>query len=333
MQNKNPYCRGKNYIPVIKSNSLTLMARRKKIKSRTRKVSFKTGWFKKKRKGRSKDAGFKVFLKVLAIVAVCGAVGIGFVFLSESKYIKKEEKKGPSKLINAPEWLTEQLKAKIYTAAAIQGEVLKLDENVARQVQQNIKAQVAWVKDVKVQTTADSLLIEAQWRKPLALVKLGVSKFYVDSELVALDFVPMPNLPVVTVNGLSFVRNKPQIGEVWRLDDLAEAIAILVRLEEMDKAVAADKPLLYEIDSIDVSNFNGRQKESFPHIILYATDDTEIIWGAELGSWQRYLEATDEEKLARLYSYYHENGTLLDGVKYINLRDPQEKILQPIDRY
>lgn len=324
-------CRGKNYIRVTKSNSLILMARRKKIKGRTRKVSFKTGWFKKKRKGRSKDTGFKVLLKVLAIVAVCGAIGVGFVFLNES--IKKEEKQVLPKLVNTPEWLNEKLKAKIYSAAAIDSETLKLDENVARQVQQNIKAQVAWVKNVKVQITADSLLIETQWRKPLGLVKLGVSKFYVDSELVALDFVPIPNLPVVTVNGLSFVRNKPQIGEIWRLDDLAEAIAILARLEEMDKAVAADKPLLYEIDSIDVSNFNGRQKESFPHIILYATDGTEIIWGAELGSWQRYLEATDEEKLARLYSYYHENGTLLNGVRYINLRDPQEKTLQPIDRY
>ena len=101
----------------------------------------------------------------------------------------------------------------------------------------------------------------------------------------------------------------------------------------MDKLTTPDKPLLYEIDSIDVSNFNGRENRQFPHIVLYAKDKTEIIWGAEIGNWARHFEAKDEEKLAKLYSYYKEHGSLLEGVKYINLRDPQDDIPLPIDKY
>ncbi|GAI43037.1 unnamed protein product, partial [marine sediment metagenome] len=49
--------------------------------------------------------------------------------------------------------------------------------------------------------------------------------------------------------------------------------------------------------------------------------------------WQKYLEATDEEKLAKLYGYYKEYGSLLNAVKYINLRNPQETVPRPIDKY
>jgi hypothetical protein len=101
----------------------------------------------------------------------------------------------------------------------------------------------------------------------------------------------------------------------------------------MDRLVTPDKPLLYEIASVDVSNFKGRENSRFPHIVLYTKDNTEIIWGAEVGTWQQFLESTDEQKLAKLYEYYKKHGSLLGGVKYINLRDPQDNIPLPIDKY
>jgi hypothetical protein len=125
----------------------------------------------------------------------------------------------------------------------------------------------------------------------------------------------------------------PPAGEVWQRDDLAAAVEILDRLDHMDKAITPNKPLLFEVDRIDVSNFNGRQNKRYAHIILYSKDNSQIIWGAELGTWQRHLESTDEEKLAKLYSYYKDYGTLSGGARYINLRDPRDKIPLPIDRY
>jgi len=277
------------------------------------------------------------------VVCVLGAIGIGvfaavrsgFAFLDE--YVRKavpvSEKFGSLELIDVPAWVNEPLKEKIYAAARANGEDLKLDEDAARSVQNNLEREVAWLQNVTVQTTHDTIRIEAQWRRPIALVARGLRKFYVDAEMVVLDFVPMPNLPIVKVKGLSLIRKVPQPGIVWQRDDLAAAVDVLKLLWQMDEEVTPDKPLLYEIDSIDVSNFKGLEDARFPHIVLYATDNTEITWGAEIGTSQRYLEATYKEKLAKLYGYYEEHGSLLNGVKYINLRDPQDKIPLPIDKY
>ena len=57
----------------------------------------------------------------------------------------------------------------------------------------------------------------------------------------------------------------------------------------------------------------------------------EMIRGGESACEQR-LVLTDA-KLAKLYDYYKEQGSLLGGVKYIDLRVPQNKVHLPVDRY
>ena len=306
------------------------MAGRKKTKSKTKRISFKLGTSKRKNQRKTYKSSLTVILKVLAMVCVFVGGGVSLYFAE--RYVKsaKPAETGPLELVNVPEWVSSELKAKICDAAG--GKTFRLDEEAAQTVAENL-ASVAWLNNVKIQTTHERVLIEAEWRKPLALVKSGSQSFYVDAELVVLDFVPMPNLPIVRIEGLSATTRVPPPGEVWQNDDLAAAVTILAKLDQMDKSVTPDKPLLYEIDRIDVSNFNGRKNSRFPHIVLYTKDDTEIIWGAEFGTWQRYLETTDEEKLAKLYTYYKEYGSLSGGVKYINLRDPQDNIPQPIDKY
>lgn len=274
---------------------------------------------------------FKVFAAIFILVAI----GIGFVSLN--KYVKKavpvSQMTAMLELVDVPVWVNEPLKEKIYRAAIAYGEDLKLDEDAAKSVQQNIEALVAWMDDVKVRTTNDRLIIEGRWRRPLALVENGPRSFYVDDELVVLDFVPMPNLPIVNVKGLSTAADVPPPGEVWPLDDLAAAIIILTKLDQMDEFITPEKPLLYKIDSINVSNFNGRRNSREPHITLYTKDNTKIIWGAEFGTWQRYLEAPDEEKLTNLYNYYKEHNATLSNVKYIDLRSQQYNVSLPVDRY
>jgi hypothetical protein len=210
---------------------------------------------------------------------------------------------------------------------------LKLDEEAAKSIQKNLESRVAWIDNVRVQVTGDSIYIKARWRKPLAVIESDGHKFYLDSNLTVLDYLPVPNLSIVTLKGPAETRVTPQTGKPWQSDDAAAAVNILVRLDRMDKLVSPNKPLLRKIDSIDISNFNGRRKDSEPHIVLNTVDDIEIIWGAELGTWQRYLEATDEEKLAKLYGFYKEHNFTLGDVKYINLRDPQDRIRQPADKY
>jgi len=311
-----------------------MAAKRKKKKSKTKRISFKPGSLSKKKKRKAGRFG-PALISILKVSAVaCAVVAVVAILYFAEKYVKSSNpvNTGPLVLADTPGWVSEELKAKILVAAG--GKTFRLDEDTAYLVVNNL-ASIAWLDEVQVQTTDKSVRVNAKFRKPIALIKSALHKFYVDVEQVVLDFVPMPNLPIVEVKGLSPIAKTPPLGKVWRQDDLAAAVLILDRLDQRDKdkSVAPDKPLLYEIGSIDVSNFNGRRNTGQPHIVLYTTDNTPIIWGAEIGKWQQHLESTDEQKLAKLYGYYKEYGTLLGGAKYINLRDPQDKVPLPIDKY
>jgi len=275
-------------------------------------------------------------LKILLVIFIFAGTAVGLVFLD--KYVKKvepiSEKPAILKLTGVPQWVNESLKEKIYDAASGFGhQELTLSDDAAMNVQRNIVQHVPWLSEVSVRTTNERLLIDAQWRKPIASIGKGKDKFYVDENLVMLDYVEVASLPIIEVAGLSGGSKKPVYGQVWMKEDLQAAVSILIMLNMMDSRKAKDKPLLFEIDRIDMSNFNGRKKRQSAHIVLYATDGTEIIWGAEIGTWQRYMESPDEEKLAKLYGYYREYGSLLHGVKFINLREPTYKISKPIDKY
>jgi len=320
-------------------------------------MSFKTGVSKPRKKYKTDrhSQSSRKFLKVSAVICVVVAIVVGFVLLD--KYAKKLVPSWADsievELIEPPAWVNESLRDKIIAASTRllapsagsgralseaegrRGEGIKLDEDAARLIQNNLDRNIAWLKEVTVRTTHDKILIEADYRKPLALVKFGQLKFYVDAEMVVLDFIPMPHLPIVKVKGAATIIRigGPPVGKVWLQEDIAVAVAILARLDRMDQLVTPNKPLLFEIDSIDVSNFKGRENSKFAHIILYAKNNTEIIWGVEIGAWAQYLEAKDEGKLAKLYTYYKEYGLLTSGAKYIDLRTPQSHVPLPVDKY
>lgn len=274
-------------------------------------------------------------LILVVLVCLVAAAGAGFVVLE--KYTKKSvpvsERVGSLELLAAPIWVNEALQKKIYQAARANGEDLRLDEDVARSVHDNLVSRVAWMEQVQVKTTHDSIRIKAKWRKPLVMVAYGANKFYVDSTLTVLDYVRLSELPIVEVKGLAPVPRIPRAGEQFQKDALVAAIEIIDLLDRMDKIVTPDKPLLFEIKSIDVSNYNGRRNNGSSHIVFYTSNNTKVIWGAEYGKWQRHLESTDKQKIAKLYEHYKKYGTLNTEVKFINLRDPQDNISLPIDKY
>jgi hypothetical protein len=298
-------------------------------KNKIKRISFKRGSTQRSKKTRWSLPSLMTILIVFVVVCLCAAAGAAFYFME--KYVKsaKSPGSGPLVLEGAPEWANSELKAKILATAGY--EYIELDENASRLVAENLIS-VGWLDDIKVQTAYDGVTIEGRWRKPLALIKYGFNKFYVDAERMVLDFVPMLNLPIVNITGVTITK-VPHVGRVIENQDITAAVTILSAMTQMDMSVTPDAPLLAEIDRIDLSNFDGHHNNRQPHIILYAKDNTEIIWGAEFGSWHKFLEATDEEKLSKLYSYYKEYGTLLGGAKYINLRDPQNTVPLPIDKY
>jgi len=312
------------------------MAKRKKTK---KSKSSKSGLrlYTKKKKARRKIAlqDIKIFLQVAALVAVLGAVGVGFVFLDQHNKRKAGllTSRAKLELVDVPGWVNERLQDKIYAAATANGVDLTNNETAAKAVQQNISELVSWVSQVTVQTTHDKLVVSARWRRPIVMIKRGLQQFYVDDEMMVLDYVPISGLAVVEVTNLSGLPSPVYAGEALENRELASAVEIILRLGSMDELLAAKRGLLYEIKSINLGNFDGRISAEAPQIVFYATDGTEIIWGAPLGQWQRHFEATDEQKLAKLYGYYKEHGTILEGAKYINLREPGQAVPLPEDKY
>ena len=306
-------------------------------KNKPKKISFKLGGLAKRKRKRASWFGPSLITILKVLVIVCVLCGIVIGLISLEKYVKQtipvQQGSGELVLADVPLWVSDQLKEKVRTIATAKGSNLGLDDETVSSVQRNIEELVPWLDEVKVKAAHNILRVEARWRKPIALVKSGTIKFYVDAEQVVLDYMEMPDLPIVEIKGLPPVAKIPPLGEVWHRDDLAAAVIILDLLDQRDKSLTSDKPLLYEIDRIDMSNFNGRQNSRLAHIILYSNDDSQIIWGAEVGQWQRHLESTDQEKLAKLYGYYEDYGSLSGGARYINLRDPRDKIPLPIDKY
>ena len=275
--------------------------------------------------------GRKGFLIMFAWLIFFGGIGTGFFYLE--KYVRgyvftDERNEGELVLYGKPAWASNELIARILDTSRIGDGPLRLDEESAARVQLNLKDKMEWLDDIFVQTTSDGIKIYAKFRKPVVMVNHRNLKLYVDTNLVPLKYLPVPVINTVEIRGVRAIR-EPEPGIVWRQDDLAAGLRLVEVLNNMDSKNEDARPLLREIDYIDVSNFDGRRDARKSHIVLYAKDGTDIQWGASLGSAAKNFEAGDPEKLGKLYSFYKQYGTLQGVVKYIDLRNPQSRIPQP----
>jgi len=298
--------------------------------------SFKKKLTKTEKKERSK--AFRNTVIIFAFIIVFVGIATGFIFLE--RFAKKQIKFGTQtlglELINVPDWVSPELQNKILTTAEKGGLIFALNESMARQVGENLQS-LAWLYDVKITIGHTSIIVKAGYRKPVALINADEGQFYLDSQLVVLDYVPVSKLPIIEITGVPTNRlTSRSVATKWQSEDVDAAIELIDLLDKMDKQITSKKPLLAEIKSIDMSNYNGRRTASQPHILFYAKDGTEIRWGAKKGDWSRNLEARDEEKLTILYNTYKELGTIqiraAQKGSFIDLTRPQTLSL-PIDKY
>jgi hypothetical protein len=278
-----------------------------------------------------RDWNWAAILKVTAVLAFLAASG-AFLRYAEG-YVKtiSPDQEGSLVLVGVPNWADLNLREHVAEVAG--GKRFLLTEETASVLARNL-APMAWLTDVDVQVTYKSVRVKARWRKPVAVIDIPEDreKIYIDADLVVLDYLPMPHLPIVEIKGVDLKR-RPWPGQVFDQQDLAAGVALVVLLHRMDAQMTPKNPLLEHVASIDVRNFNGRKNPREPHVTLRSKDGTQIIWGAEIGEWSKQFEAKDEQKLAKLYAYYRDYSSLSAGAKYINLRDPQDKVPQPIDKY
>lgn len=271
-------------------------------------------------------------VRIFVVAATVAFVGGGFLFVhhhfKQSNPVLRSY--GDLILVGPPPWLNEELKEKIGYAATADGEDLRLDEDAAVTIQNHLRKHLVWLADPKVRVNPDSIEISGRWRKPLAQIEVNNTLFYLDAESVVLDYVEVPELPIIQIAGVR-LSGLPTIGEALASPDIAAAMAILHRMDKMDRLVTPDAPLLLHIKSINIANFRGRLSKSDPHITMKSVGGTDIVWGAELDAWSEQLEASDEEKLAKLYAYYRQSRCLDDGVRFINLREPRDRIPRPVE--
>jgi hypothetical protein len=273
-----------------------------------------------------------LIIAVACTTVMAAALGLWLL----ERYLRKawSVPMGPLVLEDVPGWVDRSTPLCDKIRAAAGGDYFPLQEHVAQALASRLDG-LAWMADVQVEITPSDVRVRAYWRRPVALVDMGSVRFYVDQDLVVLDYVDLPHLGLKRVTGVRWP-HAPQLSEVMDANDLKEAINVLSLIESMDVRATPAKPLLSEIEGIDVSNYQGRRGEKGPHVVLSAKDGTQVVWGAEIGTWGRHMEATDEQKLARLFSFYKEaegQPTLMGRVKYIDLRAPLREVTTPIDQY
>lgn len=297
------------------------MARRKKKK----KTWFGFGKKRKKTKAQAKAARettvtrLRLVSGIFAVIILCSGFFFGSVYLD--RYVETVLPVGeevPLLIENKPEWFNSELDSLIRTTAG--AETFAITKGTARIVAERLQ-ELMWLEGVRVRVTAGAVRINAGFRKPVGLINFKGKKFYLDENAFAMRYLPIANLPVVEIDGFS----KPLIpASLQHQEDIDAALKILRLLAEMDAVSTPEKPLLAEIASIDVANFNGRTNKGKVHILLYTTDNTPIFWGSAFGMSTGEIEATDQQKLGDLYSDYKRNGyTLLGRSNYIDLRTPR----------
>ncbi len=280
---------------------------------------------------QSRKQALQTTAVLFAFMFLFVGLGVGFVFLD--RYVKssagEDIRIAKIELVGVPDWVSDELQKKIFAAA---GKDLVIDENVAKMVAQNINS-CPWLLNVRVRTAYDAVEVYSGYRRPIAMIESQNGKFLLDEQMILLEYVDLPRLPIVRIEGISAAPDARQIGFSWAKNDIAAAVELIKIFAGMDEKVCPNSPLLRELAAIDVGNFDGRKDKKRPHIVIYARDGTEIYWGAEIGMYQWNLEATDKEKLTLLYNTFKELGTLqlraAGKGRYIDLTPPVRTLELP----
>lgn len=307
--------------------------------ARKRKQKNKTSWFgfgsppsrkKTKRPRKASRAETIASLKKLAAVAaaVCVFTGLGFGFGYMERYVQAvspvAEPSGALELISPPRWINADVQGRI--AAAAGGYCFDLGDDTAGEIASRLK-NFPWLYNVRFRTTNKTIHVNADYRKPSAMIKNGGKKHYLAlvrpgdplyavewPKVVLLDFVEIDALPILEIKGFS-TKGMPSLGGAWDAPEVTTAVELISVLARMDEISCREKPLLDELATIDVFNFDGRQNKKDAHVVLYAKDGTEIRWGAAYGKSRLYMEATEQEKLATLYTFYKEHNHTIQCLK------------------
>lgn len=311
------------------TRTILFMARKKR---KTKKGGGLFSSFSKKKKGaRSKknepsvSSGLKITAGIVLVTILIAGATIGFIYLD--RYVKTsrptEKTSGALVLVEPGIWVNDEWKQKIENL--IGSGPFTLDENSAKIIAQKLQS-LSWLDHVRAQTTPEKIKVYADYRRPVGMVDLGRNKkVYLDAQMTVMDYIPVTAIPTIEIKGIASPGSMPTPGNRWAAEDARAGVELLDLLYKMDlhfqREKQLEKPLLDEIESIDVANFAARKSNSAPHLFLTVKDGTRIFWGAAWGQASRYLEQDEKDKLTDLYQFFMDHNNTLQGTaKYIELR-------------
>jgi len=147
--------------------------------------------------------------------------------------------------------------------------------------------------------------IDASWRVPVAVVRVGSREILIDRARHALPL----DYDIAKSNQIFFVNvsaRQPQIGEQWLGTDLQEGLKLLDRLQQEN--------LLEQVAGFDL----GTGAESGT-IRIITKRNAKIIWGAAPGH-ERPGEQPTGVKIDRLKALFDRSGLIDGGSEFVDIR-------------
>jgi hypothetical protein len=263
------------------------------------------------------------------LVIYCSAVVV--VFRVCQLYVQQRmaysEKPPKALLENRPLWMSDFLADEIAKTAQPIGLHSAFDRQLLIDTTNALKAS-PWIRQVNQVRRAysrepgDTLLIDCDYRAPVALVRWGEYYWLVDAEGVKLpEQYAADQLPKIifgsdgkmNVRLVEGVSNPPaEAGVVWPGDDLAAGVE-LARL-------LAGRPYAEQIRAINVENYDGRKDETAAQIVLETQFGTQIRWGRPPSAKDSFVEVPASVKLAALANIYTEKKRVDANQAWVDVR-------------
>ena len=240
-------------------------------------------------------------------------------------------------LMNRPAWMSDLLYEEIVRAAKPAGAHSSFDHQMLVDIDRILRAS-PWIREVRqIRRTyenapGDTIEIDCDYRAPVAMVQAGQSFWLVDGEGVKLpsqfnssqlDRVVRGADKKINIRIITGVAHPPvSPGKKWPGDDLAAGLDMVKLLYGLPQAE--------EIVTVDVNNFNGREKAKEAQIRLGTTHEvlvdgtlqqTFIKWGRPVnGGIDFFVEIPTQQKLEVLKEIIAETGRVDANQPWVDIR-------------
>ncbi len=275
----------------------------------------------------------RVFGRLLLHTVTLGALGYGlwYATITSRQYMEQQFAAVSSvpltiELVDKPAWMSDYLARQI-AATVPRRSASPFDHNLLVDAVDRLKAN-PWVREVRQVRRAygegpgDTLVVDCDYRAPIALVKWGQYYWLVDNDGFKLpDQFTAAELPQVTggraghteLRVVTGVRQPPPAnGQRWSGGDLSAAL-------DMAKLIHG-KDYLDGVTGVDVANFGGRLSRSEAQVVLNTRDKMQVLWGRPPLSDDFYVEVPVAKKLAMLRAVAQQYGRLDAGKAWLDVR-------------